>query len=525
MLRHKSSNHTLADRTATGQSPLLNEPFFYVKKIEGRFQIKGTPSCFLGHRIKAAGATPSEGVFAEWLWDGQCIRLKTDGHGFYPIYYFVRENEFGVSSSIPVLLALGAPTDLDYSGLAVFLRIGFFIREDTPFKFIRALPPNANLTWSPAKIDVVGALPLGKFTQMDRSTAIDGYVELFRAAIRRRLPPNEHFAVTLSGGKDSRHILLELCHAGFKPKVCVTVGTYLYSENQEARIASELAASVNVSHEVIDQEQSPFLLELEKNRITNFCADEHGWLLAVAAHLDGKVSTIYDGLGGSIFCEGFRSNKERQRLAESGDMKALADDVLGQENALLMLKPAELKKVSREIALDHLTAELRRHAQAPNPVCSFFFWNRTRRQVSLSPYRIFNRFETVFSPFTDHALTEHLSSLPGSMVLDHTFHTDTIARAFPRHAHMPFAKKPEGRTVYSKAFMQFAWDVVRFSYENGRSSFISQSWLYPRLIRCLLDKNYSSAILWIGPFATYLLQLERLRRQAGKASRHNVMDS
>jgi asparagine synthase (glutamine-hydrolysing) len=501
---------------SAGQSLLLNEPFFYAKKAGDHFQTKGTAKCFLGHRIKANGAAPGEGVFAEWEWDGQRVRLHTDAHGFYPVYYFANDNEIGISPSIPALLTLGAATDLDYPGLAVFLRVGFFVAEDTPFKSIRACPPAANIEWSSGRLRIAGELPASKLNQMDRSRAIDGYVDLFRAAVQRRLPESEDFAVTLSGGRDSRHILLELCHAGFRPKVCATVGTYLYGENHEAQVASNLAASLGLHHTIVDQRESTFSLVSKRVHVTNFCADEHEWLFTAAEYLEGKVSTIYDGLGGSLFCDGFGLNQARHRFCETGNIKALADDLLGPDVAMLMLRKTELQKVSRAIAIDRLMDELKRHAGAPNPVCSFFFWNRSRREVSLSPYRIFNRFKSVYSPFTDIALTQHLSSLPSGMVIDHTFHNDTIARAFPRHAHIPYAKKPGFPRMNLKAFRQFARDVGRFSIENGISSIISYSWLFPRLVRCFLDKEYSSSILWIGPCTMYFLHLERIRRAADK---------
>jgi asparagine synthase (glutamine-hydrolysing) len=411
---------------------------------------------------------------------------------------------------------LGAPTDLDYPGLAVFLRVGFFVGEDTPFKAIRACPPAANIEWSSGKLRIAGELPVAKLNDMDRSSAIDGYVNLFRAAIRRRLPENDEFAVTLSGGRDSRHILLELCHAGYRPKVCATVGTYLYGENQEVQIASEVAASLGLKHMVIDQHESNFSLVLRRIQATNFCADEHEWIFAAADYLEGKVSTIYDGLGGSLFCDGFGLNEEKQRLCETGDLKALAVSLLGPDVAMVMLRKSDLQKVNREIAIHRLMEELQRHAGAPNPVCSFFFWNRSRREISLSPYRIFKGFEMVYSPFTDIALTQHLSSLPSSMVLNHTFHNDTIARAFPRYADMPFAKKPGFPITDLKAFRRFTCDVGRFSVENWRSSTINYSWLFPRLLRCFVDKEFSSSILWIGPCTMYFLQLERIRRAADK---------
>ena len=59
-----------------------------------------------------------------------------------------------------------------------------------------------------------------------------------------------------------------------------------------------------------------------------------------------------------------------------------------------------------------LRAELAKHADAPNPVASFFFWNRTRREVSLIPYGLLRTIPTVHSPFLDHDLYDLMTSLP-----------------------------------------------------------------------------------------------------------------
>jgi hypothetical protein len=64
--------------------------------------------------------------------------------------YYCRDGEFAISSSIPRLIEAGAPIEVDEPALAVFLRLGFFIGDDTPYKHIRALPPGATLVWDGA---------------------------------------------------------------------------------------------------------------------------------------------------------------------------------------------------------------------------------------------------------------------------------------------------------------------------------------------------------------------------------------
>lgn len=71
----------------------------------------------------------------------QALRVQNDRYGFYPLYYFIRPGEVCVSPSLVQLLSEGAPTAPDVAALAVFLRVGWFIGEDTPFQHIRAFPP------------------------------------------------------------------------------------------------------------------------------------------------------------------------------------------------------------------------------------------------------------------------------------------------------------------------------------------------------------------------------------------------
>ena len=270
---------------------LERESYFHVKQVDDGFETRGTPSGLLGHEIHGHGARTGEGLFAKWRWNGASLHVQVDECGFYPLYYYATATECAISPSIPMLLLLGASSELDYAALSVFMRIGWFIGADTPYRSIRAFLPNGGLTWAPKRTHVTGAIPLAKASHLSRSEGIDGYIELFRAALRRRLPKDDDFTVLLTGGRDSRHQLYELCLAGHKPRTAHTIGEYIVASNEEMEAAVAVAQATGVQHVIFNQSQSPIALEHRNILATNFCADEHSWLWPLADHLRGKFTT------------------------------------------------------------------------------------------------------------------------------------------------------------------------------------------------------------------------------------------
>ncbi|MEO5956545.1 MAG: hypothetical protein ABIR36_12765 [Nitrospiraceae bacterium] len=82
---------------------------------------------------------------------------------------------------------------------------------------------------------------------MDRRQALEAYVELFHQAIRHRVPENE-FSVLLSGGRYSRHILLELLRNDACPSFCFTLDLPGRRDGSDAVVAAKVAQAVNVPH-------------------------------------------------------------------------------------------------------------------------------------------------------------------------------------------------------------------------------------------------------------------------------------
>jgi len=263
----------------------MSEHFFRVRKVGEHWETEGLPSCHLGHELPAAQGNKPEGIFAQWSWDGSRLQVRNDRYGFYPLYYVARDGEIALSNSILKLIELGAPTELDDAALAVFLRRGFFLGEDTAFRAIRAVPPDASFEWKDGKLRVAGQPALGKAVPWTRGEAIDAFIAIARAAIRRRLPSVEDVALPLSGGRDSRHILLELCEAGHQPRFCVTVKHFPPRNNSDAECAAQITKALGINHVILNQPESRFQVELRKNLKTDFCTDEHTHFMVLADYL------------------------------------------------------------------------------------------------------------------------------------------------------------------------------------------------------------------------------------------------
>ncbi|MFZ3014862.1 MAG: asparagine synthase-related protein, partial [Nitrospira sp.] len=240
----------------------VNNQFIHLQLSNNEVTMRGAPLCDLGHKLEGTRDGETEGIYAGWEWNGRRLRVFNDRFGFYPLYYFVRPGECAVSPSLPELFALSAPTDLDYDALAVFFHLGYFVGDDTPFQGIRAVPPSVSFEWQDGTVTMSSQLAVAKPQELDRHQAIDAYIELFRQAIVRRLTYSEEFAVLLSGGRDSRHILLELVRSGARPKFCLTVD--LPVQHEDAVVAAQLAKAVDVPHTILPRRETSFGEEFEK---------------------------------------------------------------------------------------------------------------------------------------------------------------------------------------------------------------------------------------------------------------------
>lgn len=483
------SEHTRLDGNLSGW---MSRPFIHAAAVSGKTEIRGQRVWSGGHVLGSSSGEIPDGVFARWSAGEDGVEVYNDRYGFYPLYYFWNAREFVASPSVLTLLACGAPRDLDDVGLALFVRLGFFLREHTPFRHIRALPPGCRLRWSRGALQISGgAIPSSKPQELTRSAALDGFIELFAQSIKRRAPGSHPVALPLSGGRDSRHILFELLRQGHRPRWCVTTRHYPPIHDEDAAVAAQVTQTVGIPHVVVGQPRSRLRAESVKNAWTGFCTDEHAHLLPVVRALaELRAGSVYDGLAGTAFLGDFLKDEERVRLCAEGSFGALAEHLLRperEETLASILSPRAYQRFNRKIAVDAVVAELRRHADAANPIGMFFFWNRTRREVALVPYCLYSGIDEVVVPFVDSDLYDFCSSLPMAMMVDRTFHTEAIRRAYPEYAHLRFWEKDLPAREDPWFVRRYAAGILARLLRRGDSQIVYRKSLLPRIARRALD--------------------------------------
>ena len=454
---------------------------------------EGDLACEVGHRIRLLDGSV-DGIYAGWAWNGREVVVDQDRYGFFPLFEWRSGDTRVLSTDLLTLIEQGAPRALDLDALSVFVRVGFFAGADTPFKAIRAvLPPPL----PPRRLPV------------SRAEAVDGFIDLFRQAMTRRLPSGP-FVMPLSGGRDSRHILFELLEGPRRPAACVTVRHFPPRANDDELIARDLCAALAVEHRVISQPGNRALLERQKNAATHLCTDEHAHFVILAEHLRAHTRETYDGIAGDVLSQSTYLRPDVHALFTRGDYRGVAAYILDgygttmSDSALeRVLAPEVGRELSRERAVARLTAEIAQHADAANPVGSFFLSSRTRREIALAPYGLM-RDLTVYAPYLDRDLFDFLSALPAELLMDRSLHTDAIARAWPQHARMPYERK--GLKVPDRWAQRRAAAASIAAVLRRRSRpYLRRATLLPMLAATLADG--AAERLWPTPLVLYLDQI------------------
>jgi hypothetical protein len=461
--------------------------------------------------LETGHALDGDGTFARWSWNAPTLTAATDRFGVQPLFYAADQNAIRISPSIAELLNSGAAPDLDDAALAVFLRVGFFVGGDTPFRHIRALPPGGSLEWNDGRLEIGSGWTTPTPSDVSRGEAIDRFADLFTHSIDRRLNATVGpVVVPLSGGHDSRHILLALCAAGFPPECCVTVEPHPPWQADDVALARAIATRLGVPHVVVPRRADRVAAESEKNALTSFCADEHVQFLPLREYFERQPATLFDGLGGDVLSQSYRLNPNLHRLFSDGRAREGAEVIAGDaqvvEPALGALLTAGAKRrFSRERAITRLAEEAQKYTDDPNPIASFFTATRMRREIALAPCAMFDVVPNVWLPFLDVPLATFLLSLPYELVHDRRLHTDVLARHYPQVGDVPLDTKRQGNA----SARQVRRDAVALLSQltRARSGLIAAGSVAARAARAVVTGRTEH--LWFLAKIVHLLDVEQ----------------
>ena len=513
-MSHERAGNTAQDVQAQGAHSALGpgESFLRLRIEKDRVVQAGEE--FAARDLRGGDLSSPNQPFFRWRWDGRSLCLQNDRYGFYPLFYYQKDNEFSVSDSILTLLRNGASAEIDWSALSVFLYLGGYVGADTPFKHIRLVPPNARVEDDGNGLRIVGERPkIRPDWNLSRAAAIDGYIGLFSEAVAR-MPANRTAIVPLSGGRDSRHIFLELCRQRTSRLSALSIECEPFFRTEDVAVARELANAAGKPHTTAQVPWHMVRLERLKNRLTHMATLEHRWLLAGIEQAGG--ASVYEGVAGDTLSTGWWMSPNRLKLLEQGDLEGLAETYCsrGGYSGYLpdILTPEASTRCTAEAARHRIAEELRDHLDAANPIGSFHFWNRTRRVTALAPCCLWSQTAKVWCPYLDGRLFDFLCSIPGTLLADdqayHRFHTDVILKAYPEFAHVPFA----GKKVETVPARLFSWtaaaQMARQAVQPASGTLLRTSFIWPRIARALIDVRYAPMTFPLLPLYVYLRQLE-----------------
>ena len=481
--------------------------WLHVRRFDDRFDVLGDrehASC----EPRPESAPPS----ACWRWSGQRLSIETDRLGLYPLYYFHNRDEFGVSTSFTTLARLRDRWDLDDDALSVFFRLQNFVGNSTPFLDIKRVPPATTISWDESGLRESSVPYHQQPTELSRTEAIDAFIDLFRKAMKGKLV-HDRIAVPLSGGRDSRHIIFEMAEHGRLPAACFTLKHIPPRPDEDSRIASIVARRLGCSHVVLEQPRNSVRRELNKFYATNFESNEHTQFQPLVEAIDSNFDSIVDGFGGDFLSNAAQIDEGYVKLAHDRHSTALAialfDRFCPWFGSEATIRGLFGNRFDFDRAIAALEVELARHFDEPNPLASFYFWNRGRRNIAQVPCCLHAPHVDVHLPYVEAELFDFLMSLPIQYTVSRTFHEEAIARAYPRYADIPYEDKhaprqPIGRWSTTRMDLEIAF--LAASHPSVR---LSHSFLVPRLaLRAAGSRRHTWALS--SEQALYYLVVERL---------------
>lgn len=473
----------------------------------------GTTDFFRG--IRPDVCTRPDVPFVKWSWKDGSLHLSNDRYGFFPVFYTTLEHgpdqELLISPSLQELLQKGARRDLDWRAIAVLMRLDSFVGDDTPFRHIRVLPPSARITILDGRFHIEGTLPIYREDSgLSREAALNGYVDLFRQAVGSM--PADQALVPLSGGRDSRHILLELARQRAPGLRTLSIQLEPFLSSDDPQVAAVLAEFLGVPHEIMSARDNPVRMEREKNRLTHWMTLEHRWLVAASIQPRSAGISVYEGVAGDKLSTS-RITPEMLKLLEAGKLREIAASYMSSEHYLRKALPPDFyRQASIEVAVDRVTEELNRHTGTCNPLGSFQVFNRTRRVTGLAPCSLWRAGGAVWCPYLHGPLFDFLRSIPVAHLLGgpyHQFHTDAIALGYPEAAGIPYSVN-NARPAVARLFNWVAALEMGCYGVRQPQRLLTRNFLMPRIARALLDPRDAKSVRPLLTDMVYLMQLEAL---------------
>ncbi|MDD4938656.1 MAG: asparagine synthetase B [Candidatus Omnitrophica bacterium] len=460
------------------------------------------------------------GIFAFCIWDRKKreLILVNDRYGMRPMYYHFNDKNkvfvFG-SELKAVSHSRFYEKRVNWDGWNVFLRLGFFVDEDTFFKDVYFMPQGSIIKFDLERIKILNYWNYNELPRketFDEKNDVDNLVYLFKRAVKRRIIPGKKVAVFLSGGPDSSGISAELKRQNVD-FVSYTTRKFIRTD-EDRKSASYVAKLLSIENRFCDLPDN-FLERYEpmKNHLLDYQSHEHAWLLPLLERIPLDTKINYDGIGFDFICdtvmytdshspwrEMIRKGKHEDFIknwyySREGYYNLLWPITQDKYNLAFLSKTVK-KKFSSEVFIEKLKAQLARVSNSHAPYVLFHLITRARRSVATSVFQIVSSRLESFCPYMDNELFDYLMSLPEYARFNKTLRSKILSRMYPElfrsdscfyPANNPnYIEQHEG--VGRRRAINLSKKAALFFF-SFRGDIFSASYLLPRLAKNILFSN------------------------------------
>jgi len=449
-------------------------------------------------------------LVAEWVATPGRVEIRQDRLAMLPIFWWAALDRFVASTSLLEVARRSGARDLDWGAIAAFMAVGNYCGVSTPFVGVRTLTPGARLTWQSGAAPVVHSPPLpdiAPFTgTMEEAKTI--YADLFKKAVARRLPADmSKVVVPLSGGRDSRHVALEIASQGKTPINFITIRSEFGPTDEDVRVAAVLAERLASPHTVIEIDWDNYVeMERLKNFNTHYAVhvDHHSMFeMSMSPGLHDAV--VFFGTGGDVLIGDAYFTAKTEALLKQGRFEEVAEIELAGHQSPPWLRGGE--KLSRANAKQHLVEFLKTVPRSTNMFRDYVLLGRQVRNTALVPFDLILRRNRVATPFLDVELLDFQRSLPADPFGPSGPHDAIIAESYPQFADIPYERKglKEAPTAdrRRKAIVS-AWRNLDFGERVFRDNVV-QTFIWPRFARACLTRGIDD--MWWLRKLLYMLDL------------------
>lgn len=332
------------------------------------------------------------------------------------------------SPTIEPFLRLGARPDP--IGLATVLTYGYALSTRTVLESVE-----------------VDAIDPAGFAE-SRAPSDSEIADLAVDAVRRHLDLHgERGApiILLSGGRDSRLILLASLALGRRPRAVLTLDQR--GDQSDAAIAQRLAASVGLQAERVEPQAFSGPRELERHQQQSFQSLEHEWFLPLAARVRALGGSVTDGIGSGVLSTGSLLDAQAIALYKERRYDALSDWTAnhGSRVSREFLDAARAEGIpiaDRDAVLHEFATVMKSLESTPNPLGMYSLLHWTRRGIGASAYGLLPG-DRVVTPLYDETLCRAIAAIPMERAMARDWRE--IALASLDRTGVPYSVREGGR--------------------------------------------------------------------------------